>query len=215
MLHACIDSHWVFLLYVYIFFVNAGAWFAALPGFRSQTNYKITIKGATNFQGSALWAFIWNPKILLSVYCIATRAWLFLLFYCRAWRRIDLDPCIKSTRYAGSCECITSTEVFIGHDTHLLLFELIKFHNVIDCTWSLLIPILHINFIVLICQSHVCLWKFNFYKMNLVKEEIQRLCGKQYQCVKGMGSLILKHTCMLASRTKLPNLNIICFWVCL
>ncbi|XP_024641543.1 uncharacterized protein [Medicago truncatula] len=33
--------------------------------------------------------------------------------------------------------------------------------------------------------------------MNLVKEEIQRLCGKQYQCAQEMGSLVTKQTCML------------------
>lgn len=38
--------------------------------------------------------------------------------------------------------------------------------------------------------------------MDLVKEEIQRLCRKQYQCMNEIGSLISKHTCMLASRTK-------------
>ncbi|KAJ1431365.1 TPX2 central domain [Sesbania bispinosa] len=38
-------------------------------------------------------------------------------------------------------------------------------------------------------------------EMNLVKREIQRLCGKQYQCGNQMGSLVLKQACMLA-RTK-------------
>ncbi|XP_045818859.1 uncharacterized protein LOC123911486 isoform X1 [Trifolium pratense] len=33
--------------------------------------------------------------------------------------------------------------------------------------------------------------------MNLVKEEIQRLYGKQYQCAHEMGSLVTKHTSML------------------
>ncbi|XP_058773487.1 uncharacterized protein LOC131647634 isoform X2 [Vicia villosa] len=33
--------------------------------------------------------------------------------------------------------------------------------------------------------------------MNLVKEEIQRLCGKQYQCAQEMGSLVTMQTCKL------------------
>ncbi|XP_004506281.1 uncharacterized protein [Cicer arietinum] len=33
--------------------------------------------------------------------------------------------------------------------------------------------------------------------MNLVKEEIQRLYGKKYQCAQEMGSLVTKQTCML------------------
>lgn len=40
---------------------------------------------------------------------------------------------------------------------------------------------------------------FYFKMMNLVKEEIQRLCGKQYQCAQEMGSLVTKQTCMLVS----------------
>lgn len=41
---------------------------------------------------------------------------------------------------------------------------------------------------------------FYFKMMNLVKEEIQRLYGKQYQCSHEMGSLVTMQTCKLVSR---------------
>lgn len=78
--------------------------------------------------------FFFQTKQLLSFFLVFPASLLiygYVSIYWRAWRRIDLDLCVKSMRYVSSCEC-TFIEVFIVHETHLLMFELIKFQTVLD-----------------------------------------------------------------------------------